>query len=128
MEEIRDLFIVNIKKFREKTKQPCLTVASHGDYVNSRLKIQNKELLNERVRLEAGVLFEAYDEPLASMITCRLADQIEMNEFAAKAINAIEQQEPLILLLTHPRQWNSPVGVNLKENINRFMKGIYMNL
>ena len=41
MEEIRDLLISNIIKFRKVTGQPCLTIASHGDYVNTKFKIQN---------------------------------------------------------------------------------------
>lgn len=50
IEEIRNLFICQYAKFKEKTGQPCLTIASHGDYVNSKFKIQNKELIDERVR------------------------------------------------------------------------------
>ena len=41
IEEIRDLFINNVRNFREKTGLPCLTVASHGDMMNTRLKMQN---------------------------------------------------------------------------------------
>ena len=128
IEEIKDLFIVQLEKFRQNTDQPCLTVASHGDYVNSKFKIQNKELIDERVRKSCGILREAYDAEHMGVLTCRIADQVEMEQFTDKAIAAIERGEPVLELLTHPRQWNSPVWVNLKEEIGRVIKQIYMGL
>ncbi len=128
IEEIRQLFISQIAKFREKTGQPCLTVASHGDYVNSKFKVQNKELVNELVRRECGILREAYDSVHMNMLTCRIADQVEMEQFPDKAIAALERGEPVLELLTHPRQWNSPFWINLKEEFNRVCKQLYMRL
>lgn len=74
IEEIKDLFIEQYAKFKEKTGQPCLTVASHGDYINTRFKYQNKELIDERVRRETGIIREAYDAPHMAALTCRIAD------------------------------------------------------
>lgn len=128
IEEIRDLFIEQFAKFKKVTGQPCLTIASHGDYVNSKFHYQNKELIDERIRLACGIEREAYDPEHMNRITCRIADQVERDNFAPKAIAAIERGEPVIELLTHPRQWNSPAWVNLKEEINRVCKGLYMRL
>jgi len=128
IEEIKDLFIAQIAKFRQKTGQPCYTVASHGDYVNSKFKIQNKELIDDRVRKTCGIQREAYDAAHMDLLTCRIADQVEMEQFTEKAIAAIERGEPVLELLTHPRQWNSPVWVNLKEEIVRVFKQLYMGL
>ncbi len=128
IEQIRDLFIKQIAEFRKKTGQPCLTIASHGDYVNTKLKIQNKELIDERVRKTCGIVREAYDAPHMNALTCRIADQVEMEQFTEKATAAIERGEPVLELLSHPRQWNSPVWVNLKEEIVRVAKGIYMQI
>lgn len=128
IEEIKDLFIVQFAKFKKKTGQPCLTIASHGDYINTRFKYQNKELIDDRVRKTCGILREAYDKPHMDALTCRIADQVEMEDFTSKAIAAIERGEPVLELLTHPRQWNSPVWVNLKEEIGRVAKEIYMKL
>ena len=128
MEEIRDLFIANIEKFRKNTGMSCLTVASHGDYVNTKLQFQNKELMNERVRQEAGIIREAYDPEHMSALTFRIADQVEGSKTTAKVIEALERGEQVLELLTHPRQWNSPVWVNLKEEIVRICKGLYMRL
>lgn len=128
IEDIKDLLIEQYAKFKEKTKQPCLTIASHGDYINTRFKYQNKELIDERVRRETGIVREAYDSPHMNMLTCRLADQVEMEQFTEKAIAAIQRGEPVLELLTHPRQWNSPVWVNFKEEISRCFRGLYMKL
>ena len=128
IEEIKDLFIVQFAKFKNKTDQTCLTIASHGDYVNSKFKFQNKEIIDDRVRKTCGILREAYDAEHMNLLTCRVADQAEMERFTSKAIAAIERGEPVIELLTHPRQWNSPIWINLKEEINRFCKQLYMRL
>lgn len=128
IEDIRDLFIEQYNKFKKRTGQPCLTIASHGDYMNTRFQYQNKELIDERVRKACGIQREAYDAQHMDMLTCRIADQKEMDNFTEKAIAAIERGEPVLELLTHPRQWNSPIWVNLKEEIGRVVKGIYMNI
>ncbi|WP_294742645.1 hypothetical protein [uncultured Prevotella sp.] len=128
IEEIRDFFISQYAKFKEKTGQPCLTIASHGDYINTRFKFQNKELIDNRVRKTTGILREAYDEPHMNALTCRIADQVEMEEFTSKAVEAIKRGEPVLELLTHPRQWNSPVWVNLKEEIGRVARGMWMRI
>ena len=128
MEEIRNLFIDNIKKFRKVTGMKCLTVASHGDYVNTKFQFQNKELMDERVRQATGIIREAYDLEHMSALTCRIADQVEGDNTTTKVIEALERGEHVLEVLTHPRQWNSPIWVNLKEEIVRVCKGLYMRL
>lgn len=128
IEDIRNIFIRQYAKFKEKTGQPCQTIASHGDYVNSKFQVQNTELINERVRNACDIRREAYDAAHMNMLTCRIADQKEMELFTEKAIAAIERGEPVLELLTHPRQWNSPVWVNLKEEIGRLAKGLWMSI
>lgn len=128
LEEIRDLFIANITEFRKKTGMKCLTVASHGDYINTKFQFQNKELINDRVRRATGIIREAYDEEHFNPLTCRIADQKEREHFTAKALKAIEDGEQVIELLTHPRQWNSPILVNLKEELSRILRWLYMGL
>ena len=128
LEEIHKLFLVNISKFRAKTGVKCLTIASHGDYINTKLQIQNKELINDSIRSKAGILREAYDMEHVQTLTCRVADQIEGDKTTDLVLAALERGEQVLELLTHPRQWNSPFWVNLKEELNRFFKGLYMRL
>lgn len=128
LSEIRDLFVLNIEKFRKTTGQPCLTVSSHGEYVNTLIHTANTVIMDEETRVRAGILREAYDRERMDLLTCRIADQVEMENFTPKAVAAIERGEPVLELLTHPRQWNSPFWVNLKEEISRVFRGIYMNI
>lgn len=128
IEEIRDMFIKQLLLFRDKTKQPCLTIASHGEFVNSKIHVPNTVLIDDRVRKESNICREAYDTQHMDLLSCRIADQVEMEKFTEKAIDAIERGEPILELLTHPRQWNSPLWVNMKEEINRFCKEIFWRL
>ena len=127
IEEIKDLFIKNYIKFKNKSGQPCLTVASHGDYMNVRLGIKNCVLIDERVREETGIIREAYDKEHERQLTSNIFD-MEMDVFVERAISAIERGEPVLELLTHPRQWNSPFWVNLKEEVSRVLRGLYMKM
>lgn len=128
IEDIRDLFISQYAKFKQMTGLPCWTIASHGDFVNTKLGVPNTTIMNERVRKATGIVREAYDKPHMDLLTCRIADQVEMEQFPVKSIAAIERGEPVLELLTHPRQWNSPIWVNLKEELNRVCKGIYWRI
>lgn len=128
LEEIRGLFILQLARFRDFTKQPCLTIASHGDYVNTKMATPNLIIIDERVRKNCGIVREAYDNEHIKRLTCRIADQVEGDMFTSKVIAAIERGEPVLEILIHPRQWNSPLIVNLKEEINRVCKGLYMRL
>lgn len=128
IEDIRDLFIKQYNDFKHETGLPCLTVASHGDFMNAKIGVPNKELMDGRVRSTCGIVREAYDEEHIGLLTSRVADQNEMNNFTTKALAEIEKGEPVLELLTHPRQWNSPIMVNLKEELNRIGKEIYWRL
>ena len=128
IEEIRDLFIKQYFEFKERTGMPCETIASHGDYVNTKFQFQNKELIDDRVRKATGVIREAYDLTHMKALSCRVVDHVNYDLFTGQALDAIERGEPVLELLIHPRQWNSPFLINLKEEINRACKGIYMRL
>lgn len=128
IEDIRELFISQFANFKEKTNQPCLTIASHGEFINTKFQVQNTIIIDERVRKATGIVREAYDAPHMNLLTCRIADQVEMELFIEKAISVIENGAHVLELLTHPRQWNSPVWVNLKEELNRVGKEIYWRL
>ena len=128
LEDIRNLFISNYLKFKEKTGHPCLTVAAHGDFINVKLKLSNSIIVDDRVRKETGILREAYDAAHMNALTCRIADQVERGKFVQKSIDAINRGEPVLELLTHPRQWNSPFWINLKEEFCRLYRELYMKL
>lgn len=123
IDEIRELFIRNYNMMKAKSHLPLLTVASHGDFVNKKIGITNVLIVNDQVREKNGIIREAYDDEHMKYITYRIADHSSPN-FMELALAAIERGEPIIELLTHPRQWNSNIRVNLKENITRCCKGL----
>lgn len=125
IEIIKDQFIENYHRFKDLTGQPCLTVASHGDFMNVRIQLKNCLLIDERVRKETGILREAYDKEHEQLLTCNLFD-MDMSVFVNNALDAIKHGEPVLELLTHPRQWNSSFWVNLKEEFSRIIRGIWM--
>ena len=128
MENIQDFFIRQYHRFKQTTGQPCLTVAAHGDFVNDIVEAGSMTLMDERVRTTCGIIREAYDDARMNLLSCRIADQKEMGLFTNHVLAAIQRGEPVLELLTHPRQWNSPVWVNLKEELNRLYRGLYMKL
>lgn len=125
MEDIREIFISNYLKFKQKTGCPCLTIASHGDYMNVRLGIRNAILINERVRQETGIIREAYDVQHESLLERNIAD-LGDEDFAEEIIGVLKEGYQVIEWLTHPRQWNSPVWINFKEEVSRIGKALYM--
>lgn len=123
IEEIRSLFKKNFKTFKEKSGLPCLTIASHGEFVNIKLGVPNKYLINSDIKDELGILREAYDNEHFDKLTCRIADH-SSKDFTNEALIAIDRGERVLELLTHPRQWRSAIWINLKMDITRFYKGI----
>lgn len=121
---IRELFLKNLEGFRRATGLPCTAVASHGDFVNRKLGVANTEiLLDPALRRRAGILREAYDEEHMRYTTCRIADQ-SSPDFVGEALAAIVRGEPVLYLLTHPRQWKADAAANTKENLIRVVNGL----
>ena len=121
--EIRTAFEKNLAWFRKETGQPCTAVASHGDFINRKLKLSNTEILQDPTfRISCGILREAYDLEQMGHVTCRIADQSDP-DFTEEALAAIRRNEPVIYLLTHPRQWGADWEANTHENISRLVRG-----
>ena len=125
---IREFFLKNLVEFRRNSGLACTTVASHGDFINRKLGLSNTEILQSpEFRQRAGILREAYDEEQTRYITCRIADQSSVN-FTDEALAAITRNEPVIYLLTHPRQWKSDFAANTKDNLIRAANGFRYTL
>lgn len=119
--ECRKMFLDDIEKFRAITGSPCLSVASHGDFINVKYKIQNVEILKDaETRGEAGIIIEAYDDVVNQDIDMRYADQILLGDFSDQVLAGIEAEKKVIMTLTHPRNWKVDVIANTKDNILRF--------
>lgn len=127
--QCRTLFIKDIERFRSTTNSPSLTVASHGDFINTKYKIQNAEVLaDSEIRKKAGIIVEAYDDVVNCPIQARFADQILLEKFPNEVIKGIDSGFNIIMTLTHPRNWETDVIANTKDNVCRFWQGIIYNL
>ncbi|MFX4263241.1 hypothetical protein ACOBQJ_13720 [Pelotomaculum propionicicum] len=122
--EIRALFERNIMRFRSMTGMPCTVVAAHGDFINVKLGVSNTVILEDiELRNRLGIQREAYDAAQMQYVTCRIADHAT-DKFKEETLQAIERNEPVIYLLTHPRQWGAAPWANTKENVSRLIRGI----
>ena len=126
--ECRDLFLKDLEQFRRNTGSPSMTVASHGDFINVKYKLQNYELLKDySIREKSGIIVEAYDECIMKYIESRYADQVLLSRFADEVIRGITEGYNVIMILTHPRNWKVDVIANTRENIVRFRQGYNYN-
>ncbi len=120
MVSIQALFKQNLQKLREKTKLPMHIVASHGDFLNRRLKLKNCALLDQTLRRETKIDLEVYDEVFKRYITSRHADtHFPLFYQPVSPLAAIMLGEKVIYFLTHPRHWRANFWENLKHNLNR---------
>jgi hypothetical protein len=118
--EIRDLFRQNLLTLRSRTGLPIRIVASHGDWINRRLRVFNQELVNKELRDEMAIEAEAYDSRLAEGISCRISDSnypYFWNPLNPKI--PLSEGSPVVYMLTHPRHWVSNVRENLKLELTR---------
>lgn len=125
LEEIRREFAQNLTRLRRETGLPMTTVASHGDFANRVLEMANWELVDQRLRSSLGIDLEVYDEAINRHVTSRHADVPYPRIWEPGPPEpAIESGEPVIYILTHPRQWRTNPLENLRDNIRRAWEGI----
>ena len=90
------------------------------------LQCTNTEILESApFRESCGIAREAYDIEQMRYVTCRIADQSSKN-FVEEAACAMQRGEPVLYLLTHPRQWGADFRANAREDFLRLYHGIAM--
>lgn len=124
MPAIRKQFAQNVKKFEKQTDIKLESVASHGDFVNRRLGIPNKELITGRILQGLGIRWEAYDAEEG--LDFRLADRIYPEYFGPQTPQEIVSVEKYKkgLVLVHPRQWDKAPVTRMKLDLKRMREGI----
>ncbi|XYJ08979.1 hypothetical protein ACSUZJ_16475 [Telluria sp. B2] len=125
MSEIRSNFIANFSRVEQQLGRKMRTVASHGDFANRRLKVNNTEILADaQLRQDCGIECEAYDRALLDHIDIYIADRPAPQYFyptsPADALRAYRR----ICLVTHPRQVETNWKENTKDNLFRFYEGL----
>ena len=119
------IFLEDLKRFRIETGSKSVTVASHGDFINTRYNIQNYEMLKiPEIRQKADIEAEAYDEDIMKYVQERMADQHLLAGYAAATGSIFEKEIPIVMTLTHPRNWQVDFRENTKENWRRLSQDI----
>jgi hypothetical protein len=96
------------------------TVASHGDFANRKLGIQNYEILRDcALRQRLGIECEGYDPILMNFFDAYLSDGGPKRGFKRGSPFTAIHSKRRICLLTHPRHWRTNSGVNTKNNVIR---------
>jgi hypothetical protein len=124
--EAQERFRDNLRRMRSLTGLPMLTVASHGDFTNRRLRIPNWALLVDRgFRELVGIDLEAYDDAFMRHVTSRHSDSGPLGAWSpTSALGALRAHQPVVYLLVHPRQWGSNLVVNFKDDAGRIAQGL----
>jgi hypothetical protein len=122
---IKNKFINNFLNLEKKLGFKIESVASHGDFVNRKLNITNNEITKDiEVRKKLGLLLESYDKNLQDTFNIYISDTQYPIFYKPINIFAAIGKYNTICMLTHPRQWETNILVNLFDNFKRVLEGI----
>lgn len=122
---IRAQFRRNLLTIESKLGRKLVTVASHGDFANRRLKVINHEILADtQFRARCGIVCETYDEALLSRFDMYISDRPHPVYFHPMAPGEALGGHRAICLLTHPVQWETNWGESIKCNVRRLFEDL----
>ena len=126
IDEIKDLFSLNLSSLRDRFGLPMNIVASHGDFVNRILGIPNNFLLkNLNFRKVNDIVLEVYDREMMDLVNVRCSDTGYPDFWKPfSPLNSIEKGSKIVYILTHPRHWKSNIVINIKDDLRRVHEGI----
>lgn len=118
LEQLRNE-LVNI---RNTTKLPCITIASHGAKRNVQVQTENHYITKgKEAHKFLGILLESYDDDFLESVSCYISDCTIENHggyrYGRNPIEAINDNENMILFLSHPNHWNYSYLHRLKKII-----------
>ena len=123
--EIRDHFEANFRRIEQRLGRKMTTVASHGDFANRALKVNNTEILHDAaLRKDCGIECETYDAALLGNIDIYISDRPHPKYFHPHAPGEALGRHRRICLLTHPRQCETNWGANTRDNLVRLYEGL----
>jgi hypothetical protein len=125
MPEIRAEFAHNFNWIEQRLGSKMRTVASHGDFANRYLKLNNTTILEDHdLRRRCGIDCETYDPILLDNTDIYISDRPPPQYYhPSSPIDALRQHRR-IYLLTHPRQCETNWKANTKDNLFRFYQGL----
>lgn len=128
MDEIRNIFTENTRKFEKRIQFKIDTVASHGDWINRHLKYSNKEIVTSEIKKELNLKCEAYD--IEKNLDFRIADRSFPDFWFPQSPYDILQSNFYRkgLILIHTRQWCSSPIERCKQDFYRLSEGLHYKL
>jgi hypothetical protein len=123
--EIRNAFRRNFERVERQLGKKLRTVASHGDFANRLLKVNNTEILaDEQLRKECGIDCEAYDRSLLDLVDIYITDRPPPQYYRPHPPLKMVGLHRNIYLVTHPRQCETNWKENTKDNLFRFYEAV----
>jgi hypothetical protein len=123
--EIKDEFKRNFLAIERQLGSKITTVASHGDFANRRLKLQNTLILGDpELRAHCGIACEAYDAALMGNTDIYISDRPPPQYYYPTSPRDALGHHSRIYLLTHPRQFETNWTENTKENLARLYQSL----
>lgn len=123
--EIKEEFVTNFHSIEQRLGRKMTTVASHGDFANRALNLQNTVILGDpKVRSSCGITCEAYDQSLMKNTDIYISDRPHPQYFYPKPPKDALGRHERIYLLTHPRQCETNWRANTRENISRLYQSL----
>lgn len=122
---IRMQFRQNLERIERLLARKLTTVASHGDFVNRRLKVINNEILSDPAfRACCGIDCETYDDALLRQFDLYISDRPYPLYFHPMAPQAALGRYRCICLLTHPVQWETNWRESTRCNVRRLVEDL----
>jgi hypothetical protein len=123
--QIRARFRRNLERIEAELGRKLVTVASHGDFANRRLKVINHEILDdEAFRARCGIACETYDPALLAQFDMYISDRPHPVYFHPMApVDALGRYRS-ICLLTHPVQWETNWRESTRVNVRRLVEDL----
>jgi hypothetical protein len=111
----RDEFRRNVVRLREETGLPIDVIVPHGDFMNRRLGVFNKEVVNAELRDVLGVT-DIYEQDLAAGYDSTLSDCGPPRYWYPQLPRDVLSSRPRVLhMVVHPKHWRANLGANLAE-------------
>ena len=128
--EARRAFARNLARLRSATGLSMRVVASHGDFVNRKLRIPNLVILDDQpFRDDVGIDLEAYDSKFTRHVTARFADGLYPHNWDhGGPMAAIARGDPVVHVVIHPRNWRVDRAGNVKNDVARMLDGVRYGL
>ncbi len=125
LNEARENFARNLAAIRSVTRLSLVAAAAHGDFINRRLGVSNKLILEDpSFRLAMGIKYEAYDQLVNEAVASRHSDSLAPTFWRnGNPVDAVLGGLPVIYLLVHPRHWRARLWVNLRDDLWRGWEG-----